>query len=119
MMISEAARRSGVSAHALRHYERLGLICARRRASGYREYGEQVVRDVAFIVAGRKLGFSLKDLREALPAFRVGRLTPAQGISALNERIAALDRQLADLRAQRRVLLGHLQRLQQRNEEPR
>jgi len=119
MMISEAARRSGVSAHALRHYEQLGLIRAARRASGYREYDERVVRDVAFIVAGRRLGFSLKQLREALPAFRAGRLTPAQGIESLSERIAALDRQLAALQAQRSLLLGHLQRMKQRHPQER
>ena len=38
MQISELARQAAVSVHALRHYERLGLIRPHRRANGYRDY---------------------------------------------------------------------------------
>ena len=37
MQISELAQQASVSVHALRHYERLGLIHPDRRANGYRE----------------------------------------------------------------------------------
>jgi len=113
MKISELSERTGVSTHALRHYERLNMLRPGRRPSGYRDYPESAVRDVRFIVLGRDMGFSLKQLAEALPAYRAGRLTPQQGIEALNERIAAIDRQLAQLQALRSRLLGHVQRLQQ------
>jgi len=112
MKISEVARRAGVTAHALRHYERLGLIAAARRPSGYRDYDETVVREVAFITAGRRLGFSLRALGEALPAYRDGRLTPSQGIESLNELIAEVDRQIAALQVRRATLVGHVARLQ-------
>ncbi len=112
MRISELAARTGVSPHALRHYERLGLLAPERRPSGYREYADSAVRDVRFIVEGRRLGFSLKALAEALPAYRAGRLTPQFGIEALAGRIAALDRQIAAQQALRAELLRHLKRLQ-------
>ena len=40
MKISELAKRTGVSTHALRHYERLGLLEPVRHANGYRDYTE-------------------------------------------------------------------------------
>lgn len=112
MRISELSLRTGVSAHALRHYDRLGLIAPARRPGGYRDYDERAARDVAFVAAGRRLGFSLKTLAEALPAFRAGRLTPELGIDALRQRIAEIDREIAEAQALRGRLLGHLRRLE-------
>jgi DNA-binding transcriptional MerR regulator len=112
MRISELARRTGVSPHALRHYERQGLLRPARRPSGYRDYAESAVREVMFIASGRRLGYSIKALREALPAWRAGRLTPQLGIESLRERIAELDRQIAAQQALRAELLHHLARME-------
>ena len=107
MQISELAARTGVSVHALRHYERLGLIRPARRPSGYRDYPESMRREVVFIAMSRKIGFSLKSIGERLPAYRAGRLTFAQMAEALHERIADIDAQIATLRAQRRTVVEH------------
>jgi MerR family transcriptional regulator, copper efflux regulator len=114
MKISELATRTGVGVHALRHYERLGLLRVARRPNGYRDYDERVVRDVAFIVHGQRMGFTLKQLGEGLPAYRSGRLTVEGGLQALAERIADIDRQIAALQLQRNELLSHVERLKQR-----
>jgi MerR family transcriptional regulator, copper efflux regulator len=108
MHISELAARSGASAHALRHYEKLGLITAGRSAGGYREFAESVVREVIFIVMGRRIGFSLTEIGEWLPAYRSGRLTAEQMIDALQERIARIDAQIAQQRVQRGQLVEHI-----------
>ena len=108
MHISELARRGGASAHALRHYEKLGLIRAARSAGGYREFADNVVREVIFIVMGRRIGFSLKEIGEWLPAYRSGRLTAEQMIDALQERIDQIDAQIAQQRVQRGQLVEHI-----------
>ena len=108
MLISELAARSGASAHALRHYEKLGLIRAERSAGGYREFSESVVREVTFIVMGRRIGFSLKEIAEWLPAYRSGRLTAEQMMEALQERITQIDTQIAQQRTQRGQLVAHI-----------
>lgn len=108
MRISELAARSGASAHALRHYEKLGLIAAERSAGGYRDFNESVVREVVFIVMGRRIGFSLKEIAEWLPAYRSGRLTAEQMIDALQARIAQIDAQMAQQRVQRGQLGAHI-----------
>jgi DNA-binding transcriptional MerR regulator len=108
MHISELAKRSGASAHALRHYEKLGLIHAARSAGGYREFGDSVVREAIFIVMGRRNGFSLKEIGEWLPAYRSGRLTAEQMIDALQDRIDQIDAQIAQQRVQRGQLVEHI-----------
>lgn len=108
MRISELAQRAGVSAHALRHYERLGLIAPGRTPGGYRDYPEAMRREVVFIAMSRRIGFTLKDIGERLPAYRAGRLTFDQMVQAMNERIGQIDREIARLKAQRKAVVEHI-----------
>src|SRR5437868_6220569 len=101
MRISELAQRAGVTVHALRHYERMGLLRPERTASGYRDYPESMSREVVFIAMSRRIGFSLQAIGELLPAYRAGRLSIAAMTEALQDRADALERQITELQAQR------------------
>ena len=63
---SEAARRLGVSAKALRLYEQRGLIAPARTAAGWRAYGPDEMARVAEIAALRELGLSLSQVARVL-----------------------------------------------------
>lgn len=108
MQISELATRADVSVHAIRHWERLGLISARRRPSGYREFDESVVRELRFIAMSRQCGFTLPQIAEVLPAYRSKALTAARMIAMLEERIAEIDAEIAKRRALRKHLVAHI-----------
>ncbi|MGW3617200.1 HEAT repeat domain-containing protein [Micromonospora arida] len=84
MLIGEVARRSGVSARMLRHYDALGLIRPTgRTGSGYREYTSEDIRLIFHVESLRSLGLSLRDVRRALddPGF-----TPAELVNDLIRR---------------------------------
>ncbi|BCL12374.1 MerR family transcriptional regulator [Micromonospora sagamiensis] len=67
MRIGEVARRSGVSARMLRHYESLGLVRPTgRTGAGYREYSREDIRRILHIEILRSLGLSLRDVGRAL-----------------------------------------------------
>ncbi|MGW8061780.1 MerR family transcriptional regulator [Streptomyces ziwulingensis] len=67
MLIGEVARRSGVSARMLRHYESLGLLRpSARTGSGYREYSAEDIRRIFHIESLRSLGLSLREIGRAL-----------------------------------------------------
>jgi DNA-binding transcriptional MerR regulator len=108
MKISQLAQRTGVSAHALRHYERLGLLAPQRLANGYRDYPEAMRREVVFIAMSRRVGFSLASIAERLPAYRAGRLGFDEMTQAMHERIAEIDAELAQLQALRAQVVDHL-----------
>ena len=63
---SEAAKRLGVSAKALRLYEERGLIAPARTAAGWRAYGPDEMARVAEIAALRELGLSLSQVGRVL-----------------------------------------------------
>ena len=119
MRISELAQRAGVTVHALRHYERLGLLLPARTASGYRDYPESMRREVVFIAMSRRIGFSLQAIGELLPAYRAGRLSIDTMTDALNGRAAALDRQITELQVLRRQVIEHASWLRKQDARPR
>ncbi|MDA0565731.1 MerR family transcriptional regulator [Streptomonospora sp. S1-112] len=91
MLIGEVARRSGVSARMLRHYEALGLVRpSARTGSGYREYSGEDIRRIFHIESLRSLGLSLREIGRALddPAFAPAALVDDL-IHQTRERIAA------------------------------
>ena len=63
--IAEAARRSGLSAHTLRYYERDGLMLRRieRSASGQRRYTENDLRWVHMLTCLRATGMPIREIR--------------------------------------------------------
>ncbi|MCD9873581.1 MerR family transcriptional regulator [Streptomyces guryensis] len=91
MLIGEVARRSGVSARMLRHYESLGLLRpSGRTGSGYREYSGEDIRRILHVESLRSLGLSLREIGRALddPGFTPSALVDDL-IRQTRERIAA------------------------------
>ncbi|MBF6193051.1 MerR family transcriptional regulator [Nocardia implantans] len=67
MLIGEVARRSGVSARMLRHYDSLGLVRPTgRTVGGYREYSPEDIRRIFHVEGLRSLGMSLSQIGRAL-----------------------------------------------------
>lgn len=96
--IGEVARRAGVSASALRFYEAQGLITGGRSPGGRRQYPRHVLRRIAFLRAGQRVGLSLEALREALAALPDQRTpTPADWARVARGWQTLLDERLAQL----------------------
>ncbi len=93
LSIGQVARRAGVGVETVRFYEREGLLEEPpRRASGYRQYSEQVVKRLHFIKRAKQLGFSLKEISELL-LLRVASLCTGQGPTGRCPMLDALDQQ--------------------------
>lgn len=87
MLIGDVARRSGISARMLRHYDDLGLLVPTGRTSGgYRDYSAGDLRRLLHVECLRTLGMPLSDVKKALddPGF-----TPAASVGELVEHTRA------------------------------
>ncbi|MEE6179542.1 MerR family transcriptional regulator [Mycobacterium sp. 050134] len=106
MRIGELSAATGVSARALRYYESQGLLHSERRANGYREYGPDAARVVAFIQDLYRAGLPSTVIRDVLPCTQEP--GPEVACSALRDRIRRVRDALAaqELRiAERRATL--------------
>jgi DNA-binding transcriptional MerR regulator len=100
VLIGDVARRSGVSARMLRHYDSLGLVRPTGRTeAGYREYSSQDIRRIFHIESLRSLGLSLREVGRALddPDFAPAKLVDDL-IRQTRERIASETELLTRLR---------------------
>ncbi|MDQ3693814.1 MAG: redox-sensitive transcriptional activator SoxR [Chloroflexota bacterium] len=73
LSVGQVAARSGVAVSTLHFYEARGLIQSRRTAGNQRRYRRDVLRRVAIIRVGQRVGIPLRVIREAmaeLPAER-------------------------------------------------
>ena len=104
----ELAGRGGVNVQTVRYYERRGLLHdPRRRAEGYREYGEATLARLRFIRRAQELGFTLAEIEELL-ALRLDPGTTAAAVKArAEEKIASIEARMRDLERIRQAL-GHL-----------
>ena len=103
--IGEAARRSGVSAKMVRHYESLGLLpTVQRTESGYRQYGEAEVHTLRFIRRARDLGFSMDEIGQLLKLWQNRRRSSAEVRRIASRHIEDLSRKLAEMEGMRRTL---------------
>jgi len=98
------AKRFGVSAKALRVYERLGLICPARTAAGWRAYGKAEIELLAAIVALKQLGLPLKRIAALIAGNADLSAALALQEAALLESKARLDGAIALVRKARRRL---------------
>jgi DNA-binding transcriptional MerR regulator len=116
---SEAAKRLGVSAKALRLYEEHGLVAPARTAAGWRAYSPDQMIRASEIVALRGLGLSLAEIHRVLTGEPDG-LEPALAAhhAALESRLGELTRMVervhsirADLARGRAPVAGELAHL--------
>ncbi|MCF8707706.1 MerR family transcriptional regulator [Rhizorhapis sp. SPR117] len=67
LAIGDLARQTGTKVNTVRFYEDIGLLPrAARTASGRRTYRASDVRRLAFVRQGRRLGFSVEEIRSLL-----------------------------------------------------
>ncbi|GHO94258.1 mercuric resistance operon regulatory protein [Reticulibacter mediterranei] len=106
LSIGQVARRAGVGVETVRFYEREGLLEAPpRRASGYRQYSEEVVKRIRFIQRAKLLGFSLKEILELL-TLRVDRQTSCEQVKERTAaKLAEVEQKIAELQHMRQALL--------------
>lgn len=104
MKIGQLAKKVGVSSDTVRFYERLGLVQARRRDNGYRDYGDEAVALLQFVKLAQELGFTLAEIRGIAPLLAQGGLPVADAQRFIDEKLALIDRRIATLQALRERL---------------
>ena len=105
LTIGELARDSGVTLRALRFYQSKGLLAPRRNGSA-RLFSHEDRDRLALILQGKRLGFTLTEIREMLSArdrgcvkaLPIGRRKCVEQINLLERRRRDIDGALAELR---------------------
>ncbi|HKT85242.1 MAG TPA: MerR family DNA-binding transcriptional regulator [Novosphingobium sp.] len=97
--IQEAARRLGVTMRALRFYEDKGLI-APQRVGTTRIYGRRELGRMQLILRGKRLGFSIREIKEFLDLYDAD----PEHVEQMRQLLVKVGQRMGELRRQKRAI---------------
>jgi DNA-binding transcriptional MerR regulator len=99
LSIGQVAERTGLSVHALRFYEREGILAepVRRESNGRRVYTEDDVEWLAMCIRFRSSGMPLETIRKYTDLVRQGPGNERDRLALLQSHQAHIQSQIADL----------------------
>ncbi len=101
---TQLAHKFRLSRTAILYYDAIGLLRPdKRTASGYRLYSDQSVRKLERICELREAGLDLKKIKAIIDA------GTSKKVVALQERLHAINQEIAALRKQQRIIVEMLQ----------
>lgn len=105
MKIGELARRSGLSAHTIRYYERIGLLPPPdKNASGHRDYDVSILTWIDFLGRLKSTGMPLREMLRYAELRSLGPETEAERQAILERHREQVRNRLAGLQENLSVL---------------
>ena len=116
--ISELAEEFDISTRAIRYYEEIGLLNPKRTPGNHRIFTRKDRARLKLILRGKRLGFTLEELKQILDMYEVSepeqiRLT----LRLADEKLKKIEDKLHDLRILKEELLDLKERLLARLKE--
>jgi MerR family copper efflux transcriptional regulator len=108
MLIGELSQKTNLSRHTIRFYEKLGLIEVpqkSRRENNYKEYPEEVLRQIEAIQQIKAKGFTLKEAKGIIHLISTGTLDAERGRKYIHHKISLVDKQIRQLEQVKKNLL--------------
>ncbi|MQB00850.1 MAG: MerR family DNA-binding protein [Actinobacteria bacterium] len=107
LRVSEVAQQAGVSADAVRFYEKEGLLPSPPRSpAGYREYDATIPHRIRFIKGAQEMGLKLAEIGELLEIQDRGACPCGHTKTLVERRIAEIDAEIDRLSSLRTGLAG-------------
>lgn len=108
--IGEVSRRAKTSVHAIRYYEKLGLLSGPLRTTGgFRLYGEDTVQRLLFIQKAKEFGLTLEEIEKITCCGEKG-LGPCcdMTVKLFNRKIHEFEAKVQELNRTKRKIKGLL-----------
>jgi DNA-binding transcriptional MerR regulator len=97
--IAEVAERTGVTAHTLRYYERIGLLSVPRDAAGHRVYTHVEVGQVVFISRLRLTAMPIREIQDYVRLVAAGPATEPERLALLERHRDQVEARMGELQS--------------------
>lgn len=102
MLINELSKKSGISAHTIRFYEKSGLIKGKRdesiKSNNYFHYNEETIEQLEFINDAKSVGFTIREIGQLIDAWYNNRFSKEEKLNILNEKLLSLEQKLREIK---------------------
>ena len=97
MLISRAAKLTGLPEKTIRYYEAIGLVVADRQKNGYRSFDDVHLHKLCFIQRARNLGFTIKECRQLLAPYENKERSDAHVKILVKSRLEEIEQRIDEL----------------------
>jgi MerR family transcriptional regulator, copper efflux regulator len=108
MLINELAKKTGMTAHTIRFYEKSGLIKGKRKedvkSNNYFHYDEETIEKLELIGYAKEVGFTLSEINQLIDAWYDKKFTIPQKIAILDEKLQSIDKKIQQLEDMKKLI---------------
>ena len=108
MLINELSKRTGVSTHTIRFYEKSGLIKGSRdetvSSNNYFHYNDESVERLEFINEAKSVGFTIREIGQMIDAWYTNRYAKEDKLAILEEKLKTLDAKIKEIKVMKKTI---------------
>lgn len=107
MLISEVAKKSGLTKDTIRYYTQLEIIEANDKEAGsriYADYPDSVLEQLDEVKLSKSAGFTLSEIRKGIELMRKGKLTNGELVEAFKDKLKQIKQKQSELNEVEKML---------------
>ncbi len=109
MLINELSKKTGISTHTIRFYEKSGLIEGKQdesvKSNNYYHYDDVTVEKLEFISDAKSVGFTIKEIGQIIDAWYNGKYTKKQKLEILEDKLNSLEQKMKEIKEMKKQIL--------------
>lgn len=108
MLINELSKRTGITTHTIRFYEKSGLVKGKRheavKSNNYFHYDEDTVEKLELIREAKSVGFTISEIAQLIDAWYNNKMTVSEKLAVLDEKLLLIDDRIKQLKGMKKLL---------------
>ena len=108
MLIHELSKRTGITAHTIRFYEKSGLIKGKRdenvTSNNYFHYDDETVEKLELIRDAKSVGFTISEIGQLMDVWYSNQLTIEDKVAVLDEKLISIDEKIKHLKEVKKMI---------------
>jgi MerR family transcriptional regulator, copper efflux regulator len=109
MLINELSKRTGITAHTIRFYEKSGLIKGKRdeniKTNKYFHYDEETVEKLELVRDAKSIGFTINEISQLMDAWYSNKMSIDDKLAVLDEKLQSIEEKIIQLQGMREMLV--------------
>jgi MerR family Zn(II)-responsive transcriptional regulator of zntA len=109
MLINELSKKTGISTHTIRFYEKSGLIEGRQdpsiKSNNYFHYDEVTIEKLEFINDAKSVGFTIKEIGQIIAALYNQKYSKEQKLEILDDKLVSLEQKIKEIKEMKKQIL--------------
>jgi MerR family copper efflux transcriptional regulator len=109
MLINELSKKTGISTHTIRFYEKSGLIEGKQdetvKSNNYFHYDDITIEKLEFINDAKSVGFTIKEIGQIINAWYNKKYTKKQKLEILEEKLKSLEQKMKEIKEMKKQIV--------------